>query len=542
MANYFCTDSVEEQVDYLTDRVAGYKDAITTQYGYIPKILGVYTNVSDLPTENNQYGDAYLIGTQQPYDLYYWTTGNKFEKVGEFPVKGPKGDTGEIGPQGPSGVQGPKGDKGERGAQGPQGPSGVQGPAGSKGDKGIGINSLTDVNLTLGDMTVQYDTTDGIQMTSTGRFTYAEGNKDATIDLDIPIIGTDGIVIDKASDSEKIEVSGKNLIKDPYPGVNVTGANIVNYKPFGSQDWGSAFVRNTHDLVNNAGSGSIVGYDNNGVIYAKTTSDDDYSVVNRKYGDDNYEPKRLPVGEVSNDGFVYGTGFDGTTFEFKKINHDASASIPIRVGEFNYNFAVGDLTADSRSDLCANKKYVDENCLKIYDRGLIGSGEVKIPGMRNTDGTNSQNWYPTCVGQYVANSAIALTDAQGHLGTNTPINDLHCANKKYVDDSIANIDTNSTKYVHNLLLEGTKDGNKFRIFMRVFRNNDVEITDLAEAIRGIGSNYSCTGYVQEGSNYYSVMSFDEPTTSVNYIINDMGETGIELTSINVNITDFINEF
>lgn len=105
------------------------------------------------------------------------------------------------------------------------------------------------------------------------------------------LVGTDGIVIDKASDSEKIEVSGKNLIKDPYPGTNNTGANIVNYKPYGSSDWGSAFVRNTHALVNNAESGAIVGYDNNGVIYAKTTSDDDYSVVNKKYGDENYVKK-----------------------------------------------------------------------------------------------------------------------------------------------------------------------------------------------------------------------------------------------------------
>lgn len=248
------------------------------------------------------------------------------------------------------------------------------------GGKDDGINSLTDVNLTLGDTTVQYDTTDGIQMTSTGRFTYAEGTHDATIDLDIPLIGTDGIVIDKASDSEKIEVSGKNLIKDPYPGTNNTGANIVNYKPYDSADWGGAFVRNTHALVNNAESGAIVGYDNDGVIYAKTTSDDDYSVVNRKYGDENYEPKRLPTGEVSSDGFVYGTGYDGTTFEFKKINHDASASIPIRVGEFNYNFAVGDLTADSRSDLCANKKYVDDSLVNIPLKTLFGNQNIHGTG------------------------------------------------------------------------------------------------------------------------------------------------------------------
>lgn len=127
------------------------------------------------------------------------------------------------------------------------------------------------------------------------------------------LVGTDGIVIDKASDSEKIEISGKNLIKDPYPGTNNAGANIVNYKPYGSSDWGSAFVRNTHALVNNAESGAIVGYDNNGVIYAKTTSDDDYSVVNKKYGDENYvkkTSKQATITQVSS----------GNSYELSKIS------------------------------------------------------------------------------------------------------------------------------------------------------------------------------------------------------------------------------
>ena len=419
MANYFCTDSVEEQLDYLTDKVHGYKEAITTQYGYIPKILGIYANKSELPKENNQYGDAYLIGTGEHHELYYWTIGNKFEKVGEFPVQGPAGPAGPAGEQGVPGEKGSTGDKGERG---------VQGQPGEKGDQGIGINSLTDVNLTLGDTTVQYDTNDGIQLTSMGRFTYAEGNHDATIDLDLPVVGTDGITIDKASDSEKIEVSGKNLIKDPYPGVNNTGANIVNYKPYDSSDWGSAFVRNTHYLVNNANSDSIVGYDNNGVIYAKTTSDDPWSVVNKEYGDENY--------------------------------------------------------------------------LKVYDRGLIGSGEVKIPGMRNTDGTNSQNWYPTCVGQYVANSAIALTDAQGHLGTNTPTNDKHCANKKYVDDAIVNVPLktlfgnqnihgtgNIDLYRHNIHISAGISGFGAEIYFTYYSSKSLQVDSLTDLKTLMGDEF-----------------------------------------------------
>lgn len=74
------------------------------------------------------------------------------------------------------------------------------------GGKDDGINTLTDINLTLGDTTVQYDTTDGIQINSTARFTTQGTNHDAMMDIALPIVGKDGIVIDKAADSEKIDV------------------------------------------------------------------------------------------------------------------------------------------------------------------------------------------------------------------------------------------------------------------------------------------------------------------------------------------------
>lgn len=84
------------------------------------------------------------------------------------------------------------------------------------GGEDDGINSLTGVNLTIGNTTVQYDTTNGIQLNSVARFTDAEGNHDAAMELDIPVVGKDGIVIEKAADSEKIEISGNELLKKPF--------------------------------------------------------------------------------------------------------------------------------------------------------------------------------------------------------------------------------------------------------------------------------------------------------------------------------------
>lgn len=282
MANYFCTNSVEEQVDYLTDKV---KDIIT-----------------------NKLDKASIVQE----------TG-----TGTDVVMSQKAVTDAIASK--------------------------------------GLDTLTDVNLTLGDTTVQYDTTEGIQINSTARFTDASGNHDAMMDLALPIIGTDNIIIDKAADSEKIEVSGKNLIKDPYPGVNNTGANIVNYKPYGSSDWGSAFVRNTHALVSNAESGAIVGYDNNGVIYAKTTSDDDWSVVNKKYAEDNY---RKVVTGSANEIKVYVTKY-GDTQSWMFLNSDPDGAPGAEIPQYGTG---GTLRANMPEivldNSVVNRKYVDDNYVK----------------------------------------------------------------------------------------------------------------------------------------------------------------------------------
>lgn len=111
------------------------------------KVLGYYDTAEALDEAKlatAQPGDAYGVGTSEPYDIYILdgTTG-KFRPNG--PLQGAKGDTGPEGPQGPKGdpgemgadgapgKDGAKGDKGDTGDQGPQGVQGVAGPAGAKG-------------------------------------------------------------------------------------------------------------------------------------------------------------------------------------------------------------------------------------------------------------------------------------------------------------------------------------------------------------------------------------------------------------------------
>lgn len=116
------------------------------------KVLDYYPTQEALeeaiPSPN--VGDAYGIGSGEPYDIYIygetsgWVNngplqGAKGDK-GDTGPQGPKGDTGDTGPQGPTG---PAGADGQDGAQGPQGETGPQGPVGPNE-----VSTTTDTNIT----------------------------------------------------------------------------------------------------------------------------------------------------------------------------------------------------------------------------------------------------------------------------------------------------------------------------------------------------------------------------------------------------------
>lgn len=224
-------------------------------------------------------------------DLYgaYNEAGNLlWQKVGN--IKGPRGERGERGYQGIQGIQGIQGATGPIGPQGIKGDKGDVGPAfniqgtltstsqlptptaemqdkgycyripdsngvphiwvveganevgpfewtdigvagikGETGPAGKGIDTLTDVNLTLGNTTVAYNTTDGMKINSTGRFTYADGQKDATVDLDIPIKAGDGIIIDKPANSEFVRVKAKIIAGQNITAMSHQGAIQIDF-------------------------------------------------------------------------------------------------------------------------------------------------------------------------------------------------------------------------------------------------------------------------------------------------------------------------
>ena len=139
--------NLEEQVLKNKEDIAAHYniDRVLADFGI--RIVGTVATYEDLPDESTyegEYGYAYAVGTEAPYDFYVWTRPDPnsghdsayWFDIGQLAIVGPEG------PQGPQGEPGPKGDKGDRGkpgltgAQGPQGPKGATGATGPKGDQG----------------------------------------------------------------------------------------------------------------------------------------------------------------------------------------------------------------------------------------------------------------------------------------------------------------------------------------------------------------------------------------------------------------------
>lgn len=66
---------------------------------------------------------------------------------------------------------------------------------------------ITDIDLTLSDETVLYNTTNGIQLSATGKITRKDGTSEQPqVDLDIPVVPGNGVTIEKAADKEQVVV------------------------------------------------------------------------------------------------------------------------------------------------------------------------------------------------------------------------------------------------------------------------------------------------------------------------------------------------
>ena len=141
--------NIQEQVEKNRKDIRNIQIGAITLGEFGIKVVGhvdLETELPDAATYTGDFGDAYTVGTEAPYDFYVFTRPESDEddpywfNIGPFPAPGPQGPQGEAGPAGADGERGPAGERGPqgpRGAQGIQGPEGPQGPEGQRGPQGV---------------------------------------------------------------------------------------------------------------------------------------------------------------------------------------------------------------------------------------------------------------------------------------------------------------------------------------------------------------------------------------------------------------------
>ena len=403
-------------------------------------------------------------GTPQ---VFVTKSGSDEEVTFNFDFRNLKGERGLEGRMGQTGPQGPQGIKGEVGPIGPQGPKGNKGDygpgmkvygtltstaqlptptktmhddgaaylipdsggvkhmwiiegandnyswidagtagfgaKGEPGDDGAGINSLTDTNLTLGNTTVQYDTQEGIQINSTMRQTYNNGeNHDSTVDLALPIAGTNGITIGKAAQGEKIEISGAGLV--PKNIETHTG-----YLAYTADKDNNTYMMKVANKPSNSGPGNIPTFGAAGRgttevpgVLLTGTPQADYEAANKKYVDDNF------VKRVTDARRVYGTSHDGSPMTYW-VNYSNAANenfLPVRGkngGLYIPTASINKTGTGFDGQEAINRTYFEQNAITagnvktVFGNSIIGTGNVDlyrhIIRLSNTSSAYNTNVY-----------------------------------------------------------------------------------------------------------------------------------------------------
>ena len=86
-------------------------------------------------------------------------------------------------------------------------PTGDYNPATKKYADDSGFNNISSLDLSHGEETVTYNTTDGITINGNARKTNTDSStKDFNVEFNVPIVAGDGINIDATSDNKKVEI------------------------------------------------------------------------------------------------------------------------------------------------------------------------------------------------------------------------------------------------------------------------------------------------------------------------------------------------
>lgn len=233
------------------------------------------------------------------------------------------------------------------------------------------------------------------------------------------IVGKDGITIDKAADSEKIEISGSGLVLS-YTTYNDPQVYVAELASDGIMKDG---VRPIATYSANCTNGNIAAYFNNrtqnipvGVLLTGTPTQDAHA-TNKKYVDDNFVAKATKTANAY--GYVYGIDKAGTTdtvWTLDAYNHGSTIVIRDPNGKFR-------VSTPAAPEDAANKKYVDDavatSSATVDGTSIVKDTDGKIQlNQEYIDYLDNQLYQPPAISVFtMLDAAGAALPTSNELGT-----------------------------------------------------------------------------------------------------------------------------
>ena len=406
------------------------------------KVVGQVNTADELPKKANyevwpfDYGDAFAVGTKDPYNYYLWTRAfgaylsDHWFNIGVFPgpstVPGPKGDTGDTGPApnltigtvtptlsqpqvtiegtSPNYILNFKLQKGEKGDPGTNGRNGVDGKNGKDGTNAV-IYTVKGAVDTVSQLPVATSvSTDTAYLVKDGNLLYGimvQNGTNIWYNYGSTSVGPRGPAGVGTTDLNKVQFpEGEHTITfDDTDGLSVFGPGKFSY---GTGD--NAIPNMTVHVPLKAGAGINMGADANGKFLVVNNSDHDALIgkldmqyaaagTEKIYGvSETFQKMFTADSETSNASTIVKRRADGSIL--------AKATTATDKSGFTYKKSV------------VNNETLDNALAKKLDKQTTDASTVKLYGVNGT----TQNMYT--MSQAATASTIAQRNSTGAINVN----------------------------------------------------------------------------------------------------------------------------
>lgn len=262
------------------------------------------------------------------------------------------------------------------------------------------------------------------------------------------IIGKDGITIDKAADSNKIEISGSGLVQQ------VTTPNIL----YGTTNTG---VETARPIASYPTANAIGQFSDRATLLTKTPTEN-LDCTNKKYVDDNYVKKVEPI---SSNYQVYGVNTIGET-TFIVDNSEGEIGNISKFWQSNVGSGSPKGYLITHTPVlpyqCANKKYVDDavagSSTTVDGTSIVKDTDGKIQlNQEYIDYLDNQLYQPPAISVFtMLDAAGAALPTSNELGTT-----LRVASFNHQETNIKNIQGDNVElHINNAAAATTSTAKK----------------------------------------------------------------------------------